>query len=97
MLLSAASTGFKASLICVAVLTQITLSSVSWKENSVTLHGSLLSTLLTTDAGNIVVTEKLPQVPLGLAVFALLTGVDSVPVGQCNESLSNTSSGTSCV
>ena len=36
------------SLICVAVFTQITLSSVSWKENFVSLHGSPLSTLLTT-------------------------------------------------
>ena len=96
-LLSAASAGFKASLICVAVFTQITLLSVSWKENFVTLHGSPLLTLLTTDAGNIIVTEKRPQVPLGLAVFTFLTGVDSAPVVQCNESLSNTSSGTSCV
>ena len=52
---------------------------------------------LRTDAGNIVVIEKLPQVSLGLAVFAFLTGVDNAPVVQCNESLSNTSSGTYCV
>ena len=38
----------KASLICVAVCTQFTLSSVLWKENVVSLHGSPLSTLLTT-------------------------------------------------
>ena len=38
----------KASLICVAVFTQFTLSSVLWKENVVSLHGSPLSTLLTT-------------------------------------------------
>ena len=46
-----------------------------------------------TDAGNLVVTEKLPQVASGLLdAFPFLTGADSAPVVQCNESLSNNSS-----
>ena len=38
----------KASLICVAVFTHITFSSVAWTENFVNLHGVPLSALLST-------------------------------------------------